>query len=284
MKFLRYGPPGEEKPGLLDKNGIIRDLSDKINDFEGLTLCHKNLSELAKINTDTLNEVNGTPRLGPPVANIGKIIAVGINYADHGKETKINLPKEPILFSKAITSLSGPNDPVILPIGSLKCDWEAELAIVIGKRAQYVSEKDAMQVVAGYTIMNDVSEREFQLEREGQWLKGKSFDTFAPLGPWLVTPDEIVDPQNLHIWLNVNGKKQQDGHTNDMIFNIRNIISTVTNYMTLMPGDIISTGTPPGVGLGKIPPMYLKKGDVMNLGIEGLGEQSQKIKSWEEVH
>ena len=284
MKFLRYGSPGEEKPGLLDKNGIIRDLSHKINDFEGLTLCDKNLFELAKLNTDNLIEVNGNTRLGPPVANVGKIIAVGINYADHGKETKINLPKEPILFSKAITSLSGPNDPVILPKGSLKCDWEAELAIVIGKRAQYVSEKDAMQVIAGYTIMNDVSEREFQLEREGQWLKGKSFDTFAPLGPWLVTPDEIVDPQNLYIWLNVNGKKQQDGHTNDMIFNIRNIISTVTNYMTLMPGDIISTGTPPGVGLGKIPPMYLKKGDVINLGIESLGEQSQKIKSWEEVN
>ena len=282
MKFLRYGPPGEEKPGLLDKNGNIRDLTDKINDFEGIALGHEQLSKLAEINPDTLVAVNGNPRLGSPVASVGKIIAVGINYADHAKETKIDLPSEPILFSKATTSLSGPNDSIILPKNSVKCDWEVELAIVIGKRAQYVSEDDAMEVVSGYTIMNDVSEREFQLERDGQWLKGKSFDTFAPLGPWLVTPDEIVDPQNLHLWLNVNGKRQQEGSTSDMIFSVRRIISTITNYMTLLPGDIISTGTPPGVGLGKIPPKYLKKGDVINLGVEGLGEQSQKIRSWEE--
>jgi 2-keto-4-pentenoate hydratase/2-oxohepta-3-ene-1,7-dioic acid hydratase in catechol pathway len=282
MKFLRYGPPGEEKPGLLDKNGNIRDLTDKINDFEGIALGHEQLSKLAEINPDTLVAVNGNPRLGSPVASVGKIIAVGINYADHAKETKIDLPSEPILFSKATTSLSGPNDSIILPKNSVKCDWEVELAIVIGKRAQYVSEEDAMDVISGYTIMNDVSEREFQLERDGQWLKGKSFDTFAPLGPWLVTPDEIVDPQNLHLWLNVNGKRQQEGSTSDMIFSVRRIISTITNYMTLLPGDIISTGTPPGVGLGKIPPKYLKKGDVINLGVEGLGEQSQKIRSWEE--
>ncbi len=282
MKFFFFFPPGEEKPGLLDKNGNIRDLTDKINDFEGIALGHEQLSKLAEINPDTLVAVNGNPRLGSPVASVGKIIAVGINYADHAKETKIDLPSEPILFSKATTSLSGPNDSIILPKNSVKCDWEVELAIVIGKRAQYVSEEDAMDVISGYTIMNDVSEREFQLERDGQWLKGKSFDTFAPLGPWLVTPDEIVDPQNLHLWLNVNGKRQQEGSTSDMIFSVRRIISTITNYMTLLPGDIISTGTPPGVGLGKIPPKYLKKGDVINLGVEGLGEQSQKIRSWEE--
>jgi 2-keto-4-pentenoate hydratase/2-oxohepta-3-ene-1,7-dioic acid hydratase in catechol pathway len=282
MKFLRYGPPGKEKPGLLDKNGNIKDLTDKINDFEGIALSHEHLFELAEINTDSLLTVNGNPRLGSPITGVGKIIAVGINYADHGKETKIDLPCEPILFSKATTSLSGPNDPIILPKDSVKCDWEVELAIVIGKRAQYVSEEDAIDVISGYTIMNDVSEREFQLERDGQWLKGKSFDTFAPLGPWLVTPDEIIDPQNLHLWLDVNGKRQQEGSTSDMIFSIRRIINTITNYMTLLPGDIISTGTPPGVGLGKVPPKFLKKGDVINLGIEGLGEQSQKIKSWEE--
>ena len=284
MKFLRFGLPGKEKPGLLDKNGNIRDLSGEVNDFEGLTLCQEQLSSLAKINIETLTPIDESPRLGPPIANVGKIIAVGINYADHGKETKIDLPSEPILFSKAVTSISGPNDPVVLPKNSVKCDWEVELAIVIGKHAKYVSEKDALNVIAGYTILNDISEREFQLERDGQWLKGKSFDTFAPIGPWLVTPDEIFDPQNLHLWLNVNGEKQQDGNTKDMIFSIRRIISTITGYMTLLPGDIIATGTPPGVGLGKIPPNYLKRGDVINLGIEGLGKQCQKIKSWEEFN
>ena len=281
MKLLRYGLPGKEKPGLLDKNGEIRDLSDHINDISGATIEPESLSALAKIKIDTLTPVKGNPRLGPPMVNVGKIVAVGINYEAHGKETEIDIPDEPILFAKAVTSLSGPYDPVILPKGSIKCDWEVELALVIGQRAQYITEEDALDVIAGYSILNDVSEREFQLERDGQWLKGKSFDTFAPFGPWLVTLDEIKDPQNLGLWLNVNGSKQQDGHTSDMIFGVRHIISSITKYMTLLPGDIISTGTPPGVGLGRIPPMYLKDGDVMDLGIEGLGVQRQEVKAWE---
>jgi len=284
MKLLRYGPPGKEKPGLLDKNGKIRDLSNYINDIGVAAIKPEGLSALAKININTLMPVEGTPRLGPPVACVGKIVAVGINYAAHGKETKMDLPKEPILFTKAVTSLSGPYDPVVLPKGSVKCDWEVELALVIGRRAQYITEENALDVIAGYSIMNDVSEREFQLERDGQWLKGKSFDTFAPFGPWLVTLDEIADPQNLNLWLNVNGARQQDGHTSDMIFGVRRIINTITKYMTLMPGDIVSTGTPPGVGLGRIPPKYLKEGDVMDLGVEGLGAQRQEIKTWNGVH
>jgi len=228
--------------------------------------------------------VEGNPRLGPPVSGVGKIVAVGINYALHGAETKIDLPDEPILFSKAVTSLSGPNDPVVLPRGSTKADWEVELAVVIGRRAQYISQEEALGVIAGYSIMNDVSEREYQLERDGQWLKGKSFDTFAPLGPWLVTPDEVPDPQNLRLWLNVNGDSRQDGKTSDMIFGVSNIISTISRYMTLMPGDVIPTGTPPGVGLGRTPPMFLKPGDVIDLGVEGLGEQRQEVKAWKEVH
>jgi 2-keto-4-pentenoate hydratase/2-oxohepta-3-ene-1,7-dioic acid hydratase in catechol pathway len=284
MKLLRYGPPGEEKPGLLDENGRIRDLSDKLNDLDGAALDPNRLSALAKMDTESLPLVEGNPRLGPPVSGVGKIVAVGINYALHGAETKIDLPDEPILFSKAVTSLSGPNDPVVLPRGSTKADWEVELAVVIGRRAQYVSQEEAPGVIAGYSIMNDVSEREYQLERDGQWLKGKSFDTFAPLGPWLVTPDEVPDPQNLRLWLNVNGDSRQDGKTSDMIFGVSNIISTISRYMTLMPGDVIPTGTPPGVGLGRTPPMFLKPGDVIDLGVEGLGEQRQEVKAWKEVH
>ena len=284
MKLLRFGPPGEEKPGLLDENGRIRDLSDKLNDLDGAALDPDRLSALAKMDTESLPLVEGNPRLGPPVSGVGKIVAVGINYALHGAETKIDLPDEPILFSKAVTSLSGPNDPVVLPRGSTKADWEVELAVVIGRRAQYISQEEALGVIAGYSIMNDVSEREYQLERDGQWLKGKSFDTFAPLGPWLVTPDEVPDPQNLRLWLNVNGDSRQDGKTSDMIFGVSNIISTISRYMTLMPGDVIPTGTPPGVGLGRTPPMFLKPGDVIDLGVEGLGEQRQEVKAWKEVH
>jgi 2-keto-4-pentenoate hydratase/2-oxohepta-3-ene-1,7-dioic acid hydratase in catechol pathway len=284
MKLLRFGPPGEEKPGLLDENGRIRDLSDKLNDLDGAALDPDRLSVLAKMDTESLPLVEGNPRLGPPVSGVGKIVAVGINYALHGAETKIDLPDEPILFSKAVTSLSGPNDPVVLPRGSTKADWEVELAVVIGRRAQYISQEEALGVIAGYSIMNDVSEREYQLERDGQWLKGKSFDTFAPLGPWLVTPDEVPDPQNLRLWLNVNGDSRQDGKTSDMIFGVSNIISTISRYMTLMPGDVIPTGTPPGVGLGRTPPMFLKPGDVIDLGVEGLGEQRQEVKAWKEVH
>ena len=282
MKLLRFGPKGEEKPGLLDGNGRIRDLSDKINDIDGEVLDPDRLAALAKLDTDSLPAVEGNPRLGPPVAGVGKIVAVGINYAAHGEETNFDVPDEPILFSKAVTALSGPNDPVILPKGSKKGDWEVELAVVIGRRAQYVSQAGAMDVIAGYTILNDVSEREFQLERSGQWVKGKSFDTFAPTGPWLVTPDEVPDPQNLRLWLDVNDQRMQDGNTSTMIFGITHLISAISGYMTLMPGDIIATGTPSGVGLGQNPPVFLKPGDVMRLGVEGMGEQRQEVLAWKD--
>ena len=282
MKLLRYGPKGEEKPGLLDANGRIRDLSDKINDIDGEVLNPDRLAALAKLDTDSLPAVEGNPRMGPPVAGVGKIVAVGINYAAHGEETNFDVPDEPILFSKAVTSLSGPNDPVVLPKGSKKGDWEVELALVIGRRAQYVEQAGAMDVIAGYTIMNDVSEREFQLEGSGQWVKGKSFDTFAPTGPWLVTPDEVPDPQNLRLWLDVNDQHRQDGNTSAMIFGITQLVSAISGYMTLMPGDIIATGTPPGVGLGHNPPVFLKPGEVMRLGVEGMGEQRQEVLTWED--
>ena len=282
MKLLRFGPKGEEKPGLLDGNGRICDLSDKINDIDGEVLDPDRLAALAKLDTDSLPAVEGNPRLGPPVAGVGKIVAVGINYAAHGEETDFDVPDEPILFSKAVTALSGPNDPVILPKGSKKGDWEVELASVIGRRAQYVDQAGAMNVIAGYTILNDVSEREFQLERSGQWVKGKSFDTFAPTGPWLVTPDEVPDPQNLRLWLDVNDQRMQDGNTSTMIFGITHLISAISGYMTLMPGDIIATGTPSGVGLGQNPPVFLKPGDVMCLGVEGMGEQRQEVLAWKD--
>ena len=282
MKLMRFGPKGEEKPGLLDGNGRIRDLSEKINDIDGEVLDPDRLAALAKLDTDSLPAVEGNPRLGPPVAGVGKIVAVGINYAAHGEETNFDVPDEPILFSKAVTALSGPNDPVILPKGSKKGDWEVELAIVIGRRAQYVDQAGAMNVIAGYTILNDVSEREFQLERSGQWVKGKSFDTFAPTGPWLVTPDEVPDPQNLRLWLDVNDQRMQDGNTSTMIFGITHLISAISGYMTLMPGDIIATGTPSGVGLGQNPPVFLKPGDVMRLGVEGMGEQRQEVLAWKD--
>ena len=280
MKLLRYGPKGQEKPGLLDEDGRIRDLSDKINDIDAHILAPERLSALGSLDTDSLPPVEGSPRIGPPVGGVGKIVAVGINYAAHGEETKIDIPSDPILFSKAITSLSGPNDPVVLPKGSQKADWEVELAVVIGRRAQYVDENDALDYVAGYSIMNDVSEREFQLERDGQWIKGKSFDTFAPFGPWLVTPDEVADPQNLNLWLDVDGERRQDGNTSTMIFGVRRLISAISGYMTLMPGDVIATGTPSGVGMGHKPPIFLKPGDVMRLGVEGLGEQRQEVQAW----
>ena len=282
MKLLRYGPKGQEKPGLVDEEGRIRDLSEKINDIDGAFLASDRLAQITKLETDSLPLVEGTTRLGPPVAGVGKIIAVGINYAAHGKETKIDIPEQPILFSKAVTSLSGPNDPVVLPKDSVKGDWEVELAVIIGRKAQYMKQADALGVIAGYSIINDVSEREFQLERCGQWIKGKSFDTFAPLGPWLVTPDEVPDPRNLKLWLDVNDTRRQDGNTSDMIFGISYLVSDISRYMTLLPGDVIATGTPPGVGLGHEPPIFLKPGDVMRLGVEGLGEQRQEVKAWED--
>ncbi|MBI2584618.1 MAG: fumarylacetoacetate hydrolase family protein [Rhodospirillales bacterium] len=266
MKLLRFGPKGREKPGLLDADGRIRDLSKKISDIGPDTLAPAQMKALARLDPKRLPLVKGKPRLGPSVAQVGKIVAVGINYAAHGAETKIDVPAEPILFTKAITALSGPNDPVILPKGSRKGDWEVELAVVIGRKAQYVAKPDALKYIAGYSIMNDVSEREFQLERCGQWVKGKSFDTSAPLGPWLVTPDEVKDPQNLRIWLEVSGVRRQDGNTSMMIFGVADIIANVSSYMTLLPGDVIA--------------VFLKPGDVMRLGVEGLGEQRQEVRAW----
>lgn len=282
MKLLRYGPKGEERPGLLDAAGRIRDLSDRLPDITPETLVSDRLARLSGMDPEEFPAVGGSPRLAAPVAGVGKIIAIGLNYADHAAEAGMALPEEPIIFTKAITSLSGPTDPVVLPKGSEKGDWEAELAVVIGKRAQYVEEADALSHIAGYAVLNDVSERAFQLETTGQWVKGKSFDTFAPFGPWLVTPDEVPDPQNLRIWCEVSGQMMQDGNTKTMVFNVFNLVSVVSQYMTLMPGDIIATGTPPGVGLGMKPPRFLKAGDVMRVGIEGLGEQKTEVKAWPE--
>jgi len=282
MKLLRYGPQGQEKPGLLDANGQIRDLSERINDIDGNALAPNRLAALADADPDSLPLVEGNPRLGAPVSGIGKIIAIGLNYADHAEETGNPIPEEPVVFTKQITCLSGPNDPVVLPKGSENTDWEVELAVVIGSRAQYVEESDAAQYVAGYAIMNDVSERHYQIERGGQWTKGKSFDTFGPLGPWLVTADEITDPQNLNMWLDVNGERRQTGSTTTMIFPVTTVISYLSRFMTLVPGDVITTGTPPGVGAGFKPPIFLKASDVMTLGIEGLGEQRQEVQAWPE--
>jgi len=280
MKLLRYGAKGEERPGLIDENGRIRDLSDKLNDLEGSNLDPDRLAALANINTDTLPVVDGTVRIGTPVAGVGKIVAIGLNYADHAAEAGMDLPEEPVIFTKAITALNGPNDPVVLPKDAVKGDWEVELGIIIGRKAQYVSQNEAYSHIAGYAVVNDVSERAYQLEGTGQWVKGKSFDTSAPVGPWLVTTDEISDPQNLNIWLEVNGERRQNGNTRTMIFGVGHLISYVSHYMTLLPGDVIATGTPPGVGMGMKPPTYLKPGDVMRLGIEGLGEQRQEVKAY----
>lgn len=281
MKLLRYGPKGAEKPALLDDNGRIRDLSDKINDLAGSNLDPDRLAALSNVDTDTLPVVQGTVRMGTPVSGVGKIIAIGLNYADHAAEAGMAVPDEPVIFTKAVTALNGPNDPVVLPKDSTKGDWEVELGVVIGRKAQYVSQEDALAYIAGYAVFNDVSERAFQLEGTGQWVKGKSFDTSAPLGPWLVTPDEIKEPQNLNIWLEVNGKRLQNGSTRTMVFCVSHLISYVSRYMTLLPGDVIATGTPPGVGLGLNPPTFLKAGDEMRLGVEGLGEQRQKVLAYD---
>ena len=280
MKLVRYGAAGAEQPGLLDSDGNIRDLSRVVADIDGTVLATK-LDEVKALNPAELPLVSGSPRLGPPVAKISKLVCVGLNYSDHAAETGNPIPKEPVLFMKATSAISGPNDPVILPKGSQKSDWEVELGIVIGKKASYVSEADAMQHVAGYVIVNDVSEREFQIERSGgQWDKGKGCDTFAPIGPWLVTADEIPDPQNLAMWLEVDGKRYQNGSTRTMIFDVKAVVSYISQFMTLNPGDIIPTGTPPGVGLGLKPPVFLQPGNVMRLSIEGLGEQQQDVKAY----
>lgn len=278
MKLVRYGAKGKEKPGLIDKEGKLRDLSGVIPDITSAHLSSAALSKLAKIKTSTLPLVKGKPRYGVPLADVGKFLAIGLNYSDHAAEAGMPCPKEPIIFFKADTSLSGPNDPVMLPKGSKKSDWEVELGVVIGKKARYVSKKDALKHVAGYCLVNDVSEREYQIERGGTWDKGKGCDTFGPVGPWLVTADEIKNPQKLGMWLDVNGKRFQTGNTKTMIFDVQTIVSYVSEFMTLMPGDIITTGTPPGVGMGVKPkPRYLKAGDVMTLGIEGLVEQRQEV-------
>jgi 2-keto-4-pentenoate hydratase/2-oxohepta-3-ene-1,7-dioic acid hydratase in catechol pathway len=282
MKLLRYGPKGQEKPGMLDTAGKLRDLSATIADVNPETLAPAALDKLRKLDPASLPPVAGTPRLGACLTQIPKIVCVGLNYTDHAKETNSPIPKEPILFMKATTSLSGPNDDVMLPKGSQKGDWEVELGIVIGSVARYVSVHDALKHVAGYCIVNDVSEREFQLERGGQWMKGKSADTFCPIGPWLVTADEVPDAGKLDLFCEVNGKKMQNGTTANLIFSVAHIVSYASHFMTLMPGDVIPTGTPAGVGLGMKPPVFLKAGDTMRLGITGLGEQQQKVVGFRE--
>jgi len=278
MKLVRYGAIGQEKPGLIDKSDQLRDLSAHLKDLNGEAYSPASLARLAGLDPATLPAVGGTPRLGAPVTGISKFVAIGLNYVDHAKETGAQIPTEPIFFLKANTALSGPNDPVEKPRDSIKLDWEVEIAAIIGTRAKYVAEADALNHVAGYCVCNDVSERNFQLERLGQWTKGKSHDTFGPLGPWLVTRDEIPDVQKLSMWLDVNGERRQTGSTSTMIFTIAKCIAYVSRFLTLLPGDIVTTGTPPGVGAGMKPaPKFLNVGDVVTLGIEGLGEQRQKI-------
>jgi ureidoglycolate lyase len=278
MKLLRYGKLGSEKPGIIDSAGKIRDLSNVLADIDAGTLSDEGLNNIRKIDLEELPEANDIDRIGCPVANVGKLICIGLNYSDHAKESNMPIPTEPVVFMKATSAIIGPNDDVLLPAGSKKGDWEVELAVVIGKTARNVSESNALEHVAGYTICNDVSEREWQLEHGSQWSKGKSFDTFAPIGPWLVTKDEIKDPHNLPMWLDLNEKRMQTGNTNTMIFGIEKLISYLSYFVTLNPGDIVSTGTPPGVGMGIKPEaVYLKAGDQMRVGIDGLGEQQQNV-------
>ena len=276
MKLLRYGPVGQEKPGLLDSSNTLRDLSGVLSDIEDAQLGDAALARLRAIDPATLPAVPGEPRIGPCVARVGKFICIGLNYADHAAESGAAIPTEPVIFNKWTSAICGPNDAVEIPRGSSKTDWEVELGVVIGKAAKYITEAQALEHVAGYCVVNDVSEREWQIERGGTWDKGKGFDTFGPIGPWLVTRDEVPDPQNLSMWLDVDGKRFQNGNTKTMIFTVAQIVAYVSQCMSLQPGDIISTGTPPGVGLGIKPnPVYLKAGQTMRLGIEGLGEQQQ---------
>ena len=277
MKLVRYGDLGQEKPGLIDSAGQLRDLSAHLKDLTGEAYSPASLAKLAALDPSKLQAVSGNPRLGAPVTGISKFVAIGLNYVDHAKETNMPIPAEPIVFLKANTSLCGPNDPVQKPRGSIKLDWEVEIAAIIGTKAKYVSEGDALDYVAGYCVCNDVSERHFQTERGGLWTKGKSHDTFGPLGPWLVTKDEIPNVQGLSMWLDVNGERRQTGSTSTMIFSVAQCVSYVSQFMTLLPGDIITTGTPPGVGSGMKPPKFLNVGDVVTLGIEGLGTQRQEI-------
>ena len=280
MKLVRYGKAGAEKPGLIDADGKLRDLSKTVPDIAGDVLSAKSLARLAKIDPADLPLVRGKPRLGACVGGTRNFIAVGLNYADHAAESGMPVPKEPILFNKAPSCIVGPHDDVMIPKGSQKLDWEIELAVVIGSKASNVDEKDAMKHVAGYCLCHDVSEREFQLERSGQWMKGKGCPTFGPLGPWLVTPDEIKDVQKLAMWLDVNGERMQSGSTATMVFSVRHLVAYCSQFMILEPGDVITTGTPPGVGMGKKPPRYLKAGDTVSLGMDGLGMQAQRVVAW----
>jgi 2-keto-4-pentenoate hydratase/2-oxohepta-3-ene-1,7-dioic acid hydratase in catechol pathway len=280
MKLLRYGPTGQEKPGLLDASGAIRDLSTVVPDIAGSTLTPAGLAKLKSLDPMALPAVSGNPRLGPCVNRVGKFICIGLNYSDHAAETGATVPPEPIIFMKATSAITGPNDDVIIPKNSQKTDWEVELGVVIGSEARYVSEADAMKHVAGYCVINDVSERAFQTERHGQWTKGKSADSFGPIGPWLVTADEVPDPQDLAMFCDVNGKRFQNGSTKTMVYGVRYLVSYLSQFMSLQPGDIISTGTPPGVGMGQKPPVYLKDGDTIHLGIAGLGEQRQTARNY----
>jgi 2-keto-4-pentenoate hydratase/2-oxohepta-3-ene-1,7-dioic acid hydratase in catechol pathway len=277
MKLLRYGAKGKEKPGLLDKEGRIRDLSGIVTDINGETISPKSLTRLSRIKPESLPLVRGTPRIGPCVANSQKFIAIGLNYSDHAAESNLPVPPEPVVFTKHVSCISGPDDDVTIPPKSKKSDWEVELGVIIGTRAKNIKKKDALAHVAGYCTINDLSEREFQIERAGQWTKGKSYDTFGPIGPWLVTTDEVKDPQKLKLWLELNGKKVQDGSTSTMVFGVAHIVAYLSQFFTLMPGDIVTTGTPPGVGMGMKPQRFLKPGDVMRIGIEGLGVQQQKV-------
>ena len=288
MKLVRYGNPGKEKPGLIDEEGHLRDLSHVIKDLGPEELSDTSLAKLAKLKTSKLPLVRGKPRLGCPVSHVSKFVAIGLNYADHAAEAGMPLPKEPIIFLKANSCIQGANDDVMLPKGSVKSDWEAELGVVIGTKASYVSQKDALNYVAGYCTVNDVSEREYQIERAGTWDKGKGCDTFGPIGPWLVTRDEVPNPQKLNVWMDLNGVRMQSGNTRTMVFGVAKLISYVSQFMTLYPGDVITTGTPPGVGMGvkkngEKAPIYLKAGDVMTVGVEGLGEQHQKVVAYKKA-
>lgn len=277
MKLLRFGPPGQERPGILDAEGRIRDLSAHVDDLAGQALTPEGLARIAALDPATLPLAEGAPRIGPCVGRVGKFICIGLNYADHAAETGAAIPDEPIVFAKWTSAICGPDDDVEIPRGSTRTDWEVELGVVIGKGGRYIDEAEALSHVAGYCVINDVSEREWQLERGGSWDKGKGHDTHGPIGPWLVTPDEAGDVHDLKMWLEVDGRRYQDGSTATMIFKVPEIIAYVSRFLSLQPGDVISTGTPPGVGLGQKPPVFLKGGEVMRLGIEGLGEQTQKV-------
>ena len=282
MKLLRYRDGTHIKPGIIDDNRNIRDVSSVVKDWDCISIANENLKKIKQMDISALPSVNANVSLAPCVSNVGKFICIGLNYSDHAEETGMDVPKEPIIFMKATSAICGPNDDIVIPKNSKKSDWEVELGVIINKEAKYISESQSHDYIAGYCVVNDLSEREFQLEHSGQWVKGKSCDTFGPIGPYLVTKDEVADPQNLKMWLDVNGERMQDGSTSTMVYNVNFLVSYLSQFMSLQPGDIISTGTPPGVGMGKKPPLYLKSGDTIKLGIEHLGEQCQKMINYSE--